>query len=112
MTSGTHEQVLIVLNVLPGLEEAVVDWLLGREGAGGFTSSPAHGHSTRHGGLSIVEQVRARRNRTRFEIHMHRDEARDFLGQALEEFGAADVHVMVLPVTAAGSLQDVLAALD
>ena len=100
--------VLVVLNVAPGIEDAVVDWLLGRAGHTGFTSSTVYGHSSRHEGLGVAEQVRGRRRRMQFEIHMARDAVHGFVSDAHAEFGAADVHCLVLPAIAAGSLATVL----
>lgn len=96
--------VLVVLNTAPGLEELVVDWLLGREGERGFTSTRIHGHSAEHDGLTQAEQVSGRRERVQFEIHMPAGRVSGFLGDAAAEFGVADVHCMVLPVIAAGRL--------
>jgi hypothetical protein len=112
MTEHRSDNVLVVLNVAPGLEEAVVDWLLGREGHKGFTSSPVAGHSSRHEDLSAAEQVSGRRRRTQFEIHMPREGARDFIQEAFDSFGAADVHCIVVPAIAAGSLATVLKSLE
>lgn len=108
MTGSAPELVLVVLNVAPGIEDAVVDWLLGRAGHKGFTSSIVYGHSSRHEGLSAAEQVRGRRRRMQFEIHMPRDAVREFIAEAHQEFGGADVHCLVLPAIAAGSLASVL----
>lgn len=108
MTGTAPELVLVVLNVAPGIEDAVVDWLLGRAGQKGFTSTTVYGHSSRHEGLSAAEQVRGRRRRMQFEIHMPRDAVRDFIAEAYQEFGGADVHCLVLPAIAAGSLASVL----
>jgi hypothetical protein len=111
IAAGT-ETVLVVLNVAPGREEAVIDWLLGREAHEGFTSTTVFGHRSRHEGLSTAEQVRGRRRRTQFEIHMSGESAGDFLLAAHEEFGAADIHCMVLPALAAGSLAAICQALS
>jgi len=96
--------VLVVLNVTPGLEETVVDWLLSREGEKGFTSSVVYGHSSRHQGLSLQEQVSGRRKRVQFEIYMDAAAAATFLHGAVEAFGAADIQCMVVPLLAAGAL--------
>ena len=96
--------VLVVLNVTPGLEEPVVDWLLGREGDAGFTSGIAYGHGADNDGLSIAEQVTGRRRRVRFEVAMPAAARDAFLAEAATQFGSADVHVMVLPMLANGPL--------
>jgi hypothetical protein len=108
MTLIDTDTVLVALNVPPGLEESVVDWLLGREGARGFMSSHVHGHSSRHGDYSTIEQVSGRRRRVQFEIHMPAAELPAFLRQAAGEFGNADVHCTVVPLMAAGQLRSVV----
>lgn len=102
MSAAMSEQVLVVLSVAPGLEEPVVDWLMGREGDPGFTSVPVFGHGADSMSLSIAEQVTGRRRRLRFEVAMARSQCRSFLDEVVARFGETDVHVMALPVLAAG----------
>ena len=102
MSVAEADRVLVVLSVVPGLEEPVVDWLMERDGDTGFTSVPAFGHGADAEGLSIAEQVTGRRRRLRFEIAMPRAQCRSFLDEAVARFGTADIHVMVLPILAAG----------
>jgi len=111
MMPADTDTVFVTLNVPPSLEENVVDWLLGREMATGFTSGPVHGHSSSHDDYSTMEQVSGRRRRLRFDIHMSAGELQAFLRQAEEEFGRADVHCTVVPVIAAGQLRSVAEAL-
>jgi len=111
MTGTFPELALVVLNVVPGMEDAVVDWLLGRKVHTGFTSNIVYGHSSEHEELSATEQVSGRQRRAQFEIHMDRASVRDFVSEAKATFGAADIHCIVLPVIAAGSLTDVLGRL-
>lgn len=100
-------QVVVALNAPPSLEETVIDWLLGREGDKGFTTTTVHGHSSEHAGLSAAEQVSGRRKRLRFEVHMPRESAAAFLQDACEHLGGSDIHCVVSPILAAGSLSDV-----
>lgn len=60
---------LLVMNVNPGLEEDMVDYLLVRDGVEGFTSYRVNGHG-RIGGLSVMEQVAGRQKRVQFEVLM------------------------------------------
>ena len=98
------DQVLVVLNVPPSLEQDVVDWLLAQPNGSGFTSRPVHGHSARHKDLSPAEQVSGRQRRLQFEIHMAGASVDIFLTSARDQFGRADAHFWVLPVIAAGHL--------
>lgn len=103
MSVAMADHVLVVLSVPPGLEEPMVDWLLSRGDDAGFTSATVFGHGAERAGLSIAEQVTGRRRRLRFEVAMPRSRCGAFLDEAAERFGAADVHVMVLPVLAEGA---------
>jgi len=98
-----YDQALVVLNVPPSLEEAVVDWLLEHRGRNGFTSRVVHGHSTSHLDLSAAEQVSGRQRRLQFDIQMAGATVKDFLNSAREQYGRADVRYWVLPLFAAGT---------
>ena len=98
------EQVLVVLNAPPELEEPVIDWLLAREGGTGFTSFPVYGHSTDHDNLSAVEQVTGRKPRQQFQVQMHLNRLESFMDSLRRTFGAADLHYWVMPVFEGGSV--------
>lgn len=106
------ESVRVVLNVPPTLEEAVIDWLLGREGNSGFSTYLISGHSSEHQGLSAAEQVSGRRKRLRFEVDMPQPSVAAFLQGARDVVGAADIHCVVYPILASGSLSTVAADLS
>lgn len=98
------DDVLVVLNVTPNLEETVVDWLLAREGGVGFTSFPVFGHSTSHADLSPAEQVSGRQRRHQFQVQVGRDAVNSFLDDARTAFATAGVRYWVLPLFAVGHL--------
>jgi len=104
MNEAHYGEALIVLNVPPNLEEAIVDWLLAREDGGGFTSFPVFGHSTRHDGLSPAEQVSGRQRRQQFQVQMKYDAVDQFVDDARKAFGNAGVHFWVVPLYAGGRL--------
>lgn len=106
------KQVRVTLNVSPSLEETVIDWLLSRDGERGFTTYRVSGHSSAHEGLSAAEQVSGRRKRLRFEVDMPRQAVATFLQDANDAIGAADIHCVVSPVLASGSLSEVAADFD
>jgi nitrogen regulatory protein PII len=58
---------LLAINIMPALEEDMVDYLLATKGVEGFTSFAIRGHGD-HSNLSLAEQVTGRRNRLQFEI--------------------------------------------
>ena len=104
MISLAVEQVLVVLNAPPELEEPVIDWLLAREGGTGFTSFPVYGHSTDHDNLSALEQVTGRRPRHQFQVQMCVESLEPFMTSLRATFGAADLHYWVVPVIEGGSV--------
>ena len=104
MTMIDAAEALVVLNVPPEMEGAVVDWLLERVGGAGFTSFAVSGHSTSHDNLSIAEQVSGRQRRQQFQVHIGADVVQGFLSDARDTLGATDVHYWVLPVMQAGRL--------
>ncbi len=107
MTTHGFDEVLVVLNVPPSIEEVVVDWLLGQDARIGFTSFPVSGHSTRHDNLSAAEQVSGRQSRQQFQVQITADEVSRFIDDAEGSFGAAGIHFWILPVLAGGTLGSV-----
>jgi len=104
MNMSDFEQVLIVLNVPPELEELVIDWLLAKDSGTGFTSVPAYGHSTDHDNLSAVEQVTGHKPRQQFQVQIPVQGLEAFMQSLRASFGAADVHYWVMPVFEGGSV--------
>ena len=104
MKDNNFEQALVVLNVAPNIDEAILDWMLAHRDISGFTSQPVFGHSSRHEGLSLAEQVSGRERRTEFQIQMPLSSVDRFLSSARENFGAASVHFWVLPIASCGRL--------
>ena len=105
MSAAATENVLVVITSPPALEGQLVDWLLSKQGNGiGFSSTPIHGHSTRHDHLSVAEQVIGRQRRVQFQVQIAYDLLEAFLQRLRAEFGGADLHYWVVPVLAAGQL--------
>ena len=102
MNFSAVDESLVILNVPPALEETLVDWLLAREEGGGFTSFPAEGHSTRHQGLSIAEQVSGRQARRQFQIQMETQAVDGFLDALQSLLGQAGIHFWVMPIMKSG----------
>ena len=102
MTFVEANESLVILNLAPALEESLIDWLLAREGGGGFTSLAAQGHSTRHDHLSVAEQVSGRQSRQQFQIQMPTAAVEAFLEEIQAAFGGAAIHFWVLPIMQSG----------
>jgi hypothetical protein len=96
------QEVLVILNVPPAIEEALVDWLLGQEHGSGFTSFPAQGHSTRHEHLSIAEQVSGTQRRQQVQVQMPAGVVDGFLDGLQASLGNAGIHYWVVPVLRSG----------
>jgi hypothetical protein len=95
--------VIVTLNIVPALEERIVDWLLARD-EGGFTSRAAHGHSSHHDLLSAAEQVSGRQRRLEFEVELPADALDRFIAELSEAFTNADLYYTAVPVLRSGHL--------
>lgn len=98
------DQLLLTLIVSPKLEEPMVDFLLGLDYAHGFNSFCINGHSSRHTGLSITEQVAGRKLQARFDVVIAAGELAELLRQLRTEFGQGEIHYWVIPVVENGRL--------
>ena len=96
--------VMVTLNAPPALEPRLVDWLLERDGDGGFTSYAAHGHGSR-GPLSVAEQVSGRQKRVELRVELPSEDLAALLGELRARFSGADVYFVVTPVIASGHLR-------
>lgn len=94
MTAST----LLTLIAPPSLEEPLVDWLLEFESEFGFSSFPVNGHSSRHGGLTLAEQVSGRKRQVRFEMHLPDNEWRPLVERLNRDFAGAGIHYWVSPI--------------
>jgi hypothetical protein len=113
VSSSGHQRarVLVVLSIPPLLEDAVVDFLLEREGSAGFSSAAISGHSGDAGNLSTAEKVSGKQRRIQFQIEVAHDGYERFLDALATAFRGADVHYWIVPLLAAGSLARVRAPL-
>jgi hypothetical protein len=92
------KEYLVMLNVPPGLEEAVVDSLLVLELERGFSSFAVNSHDHRNEGLSLLEQVTGRQKKIRFQMHVPEQGLPALLEQLRGEFAGAGIHYWVMPV--------------
>lgn len=106
MTSGATETVAVTLNVLPALEERLVDWLLEHETVSGFTSYAAHGHGDRLEGLSVAEQVSGRQRRVEFRVELPAAALEKIVTDLTATFAGVDLYYYVTPVLRSGHLRD------
>jgi len=95
----------VTLNVVPALEERVVDWLLARDDAIGFTSYAVHGHGADPGRLTVAEQVSGRQRRMEFRVELSAAALDGFLAELGTEFAGVDLYYFVSPVLRAGHLR-------
>jgi len=106
MTAARDERVAVTLNVPPAIEERVVDWLLDRDATSGFTTEAVHGHGSRHGNLSVAEQVGGRQRRVEFRIELPVVALEAFVADVTESFAGVDLYYFVIPVLRSGHLRD------
>lgn len=60
---------MLIINAKPEIEDELVDYLMELDCVSGFTSYEVRGHS-RHGHMSVAEQVSGRRKRIQIELLM------------------------------------------
>lgn len=95
---------LIALTVPPALEEAVVDWLLDLEDCTGFTTYTVSGHSGAAEGLTAAEQVSARKQQVRFELHVPASGVAPALESLRADFRGTGIHFWTMPLDAHGTI--------
>lgn len=106
MTLDHQKDVLVILNAPPSLEDHVLDWLVSRPEGSGFTSMPVSGYGGDPKELSIAEQVAGRQQRIQFEVLMSSTLVDKFLEDAGRALGNTAIRYWVLPILAAGHLDD------
>lgn len=97
------EQCLLVLVAPPPLEEALVDFLLEREGFSGFSLHKIDG-SPAHGTLTLAEQVTGRKRQVMFQVHAECAGARKLVEEIRETFRGAGLHYWIAPLIEAGPI--------
>lgn len=98
------DTVLLTLIVPASLEETLVDWLFENAPDQGFCSGPVNGHTSRHGPMSLSEQVSGRRRQIRFEVHLGSPEAQAVIDQLRRDFPAASLHYWISSLQGAGKI--------
>lgn len=99
----THT-VLLTLIAPAGLEEALVDRLFENAPGQEFCSGPVNGHTSRHGAMSLSEQVSGRQRQVRFEIQLGSFEARALIEQLRRELPGVSLHYWITALQEAGTL--------
>jgi hypothetical protein len=99
--SDTNQTILLVLNIIPELEEDLVDYLLSLDRLSGFTSYATHGHGEQE--MTITEEVLGRRKRMQFEIIIDVNDANTLLDGLQENVGTG-IHYWQLPLVTSGRI--------
>ena len=97
------DKLMLILNVPPGLQENLVDWLL-EDNRTGFTSSMVFGHSSNIKNYNLTEQVTGRQKRVEFQVISEGDGIDSLLKALREEFHGTGVHYWIVPVIDEGRL--------
>jgi hypothetical protein len=107
--NDTHEErVAITINVAPPFEERVVDWLLARDAASGFTSYEAFGHGARQDELSLSEQVQGRQRRIEFRVELPSGALDALVVSLTASFAGTDLYYYVTSVLRSGHLRRIV----
>jgi hypothetical protein len=101
------ETVAVTINVAPGFEERIVDWLLARDVASGFTTYAAYGHGAHQDELSVAEQVSGRQRRMEFRIEIPAAALEDLVQDLTARFAGVDLYYFVTNVLRSGHLRGV-----
>ena len=99
-----EEEYMLMINVLPGLEEAMVDCLLSCENERGFNSFQVSCHDYRSLGFSQAEQVTGRQRKIRFQIFVEKNSISALLDMLKNNFTGSGIDYWVLPVSGQGRL--------
>jgi hypothetical protein len=97
-----NKDYILMLNVPPSLEEAVVDCLLLLERNHGFCSFPMYSHHHENKGLSLAEQVSGRQKKIRFQMIVDAHSLTQILAQLQQSFLDAGIAYWVFPITDSG----------
>jgi hypothetical protein len=84
-------QTLLLLNINPGLEEDLVDYLLAKDFIDGFTSYTVYGHGI-HSDMSLTEQVSGRRKRLQVEAILEKENVDELLAGLKQNVGTDIVY--------------------
>jgi urease alpha subunit len=95
---------LLNLICLPGLEDAIVDWLLEQAIVTGFSTAHIDGHGTNPAALNMLEQVAGRQKQVKFSIHTDHDTAKDMIEQLSSKFKGANIHYYIQPIVEVGRI--------
>jgi len=82
---------LLIINAKPEVEDELVDYLMELDCVSGFTSYEVRGHS-RHGHMSLAEQVSGRRKRIQIELLMLAADVPEVLANIAARVGTDIVH--------------------
>ena len=96
------QQVLLILNLSPDMEEDMVDWLLMQDEIDGFTSMMVYGHGAHAKNMSLDEQVMGRQKRVQFMVHGEQSQMQALLAAAQQTWPDSDLRYVLMPVMQAG----------
>lgn len=99
------KNVLLCINIAPGLEEEFIDALLSNEHIEGYHCYLSSGHG-QVGAMTLTEQVAGRRNRVQFELLLDDQVVESVLDRLKAALPSPDILWWTVPVTASGRLSD------
>ena len=102
--SEQESQALLSLVVAPGVEDAMVDWLLENKHVSGFTSYSINGHGASLHSMTAAERVAGHRRMILFQSYLPRKRANTLLVELKTDFEGSGIHYWMTPLIQGGHL--------
>jgi hypothetical protein len=102
--SEQESQALLSLVVAPGVEDAMVDWLLEHKYVSGFTSYSINGHGASLHSMTAAERVAGHRRMILFQSYLPRKRANTLLVELKLAFEGSGIHYWMTPLIQGGHL--------
>lgn len=97
-----NDSVLLTIIAPQGLEEALIDWLLGYHSTIRFSSQPVDCHGVAHETLKTAEQVTGRQRRAEIRLQLSLEVARSLCAELAQVFPHGEIHYWLTPVIESG----------
>jgi hypothetical protein len=101
----SEDQGILYLIAPIAIEEDLIDFFLDREHEYGFTTQRVSGHSQKHHGMSLTEQVTGRQQRVRFQVQLSAPEVEALRQRLQERFKGAGIHYWFVPSSISGRIE-------
>lgn len=100
----SEQEFKVTINVLPLLEETIVDCLLAIEGINGFSSFEVNAHTTEHQAMSLADQVAGRQKKIRFQVYVPEQQMHLLINHLKQNFTGSGIQFWVENVLEMGTI--------